>query len=341
MSTILECLEPVVGLSRNTDIEGYEEEYSDSLSGLFIDELQGLNLVNTCGVDVWNLLDRSRENAIKTLRSDLSQEATKWIQPKRGTFSGTIGTIQFNKLESTSTYFGARIFTNLTGVKNLITGITYLPTATGDQALYIFDDYDLIHTIAITGCVAGKQKRVTFDYELTAGNTYFLIQGSSAYRSKLTCCGTPWCFNTEKPCYNITKLHWSRWIMAAGITGTDINSRETWTRKNQFYSMAIHASFYCNIDSLICSEFSDFEGNETDRAIAHALQYKSGELFLNSIMDSGEINRFTLLGNEAMNFNRETYANRYKVMIEYAAANLDLNRTDCYSCKTQSKLVRI
>ena len=51
-------------------------------------------------------------------------------------------------------------------------------------------------------------------------------------------------------------------------------------------------------------------------------------------MDSEEVNRYTLLGVDGLTANMLYYEERYKAMIEFIAANIELNRSECLKCKT-------
>jgi hypothetical protein len=337
----MSCFDHIIGLVPEAGcFEGYEEEYSESLSGLFLSELQGIKLNDTCGMDVYELMLKARRNALLTLKTDISQEASRFVQPNRVPFSGDIGGVTFNRVKNTLGYYGMRVFTSIAGARIKYTGIKFMPYASGDFTLNVYSDFALLTTISITGCVAKVPKLVTFATPIvvTQGSTYFIIQGDVTYAGKMLCCGsTSWCFDINKPCYNTSKQLWQRWCMAAGISGADVNEREDWTKCSDNYGMAIMASFSCNMDELLCSDFSDFVNNENDRAFAFAWLYKTGEYFLNAIIDTGEVNRFTLLGSDALDFNRQEYNNRYKQMVLWYSNNMDLSRNDCFSCKGRSR----
>lgn len=51
-------------------------------------------------------------------------------------------------------------------------------------------------------------------------------------------------------------------------------------------------------------------------------------------MDSEEVNRYTLLGIDGLAANMAYYEERYKVMIEFIAANIELDRNECLKCKS-------
>ena len=335
-------LETIIGLAREEGcFEGWDDEYAESESGLYLSELQGIKLVDACGLEVYELMKRARANALLTLKNDITQEASRFIQPNRVPFSGDIGAVKFNYLNNTDGYYGVRIYTSVAGARIKYVGITFMPPATGNFELKVYSDFELLGTYPITGCTVKRPKQVLFSTPLmvTQGNTYFIVEGATAYTGKLTCCGsTSWCFDIDKPCYNTSKREWSNWCMVAGIHGANVDDRVDWKTFSKNYGLSVHASFTCNMDDLLYSEYSDFENNENDRALAFAYLYKTGEYFLNAVIDSGEVNRFTLLGHDAIDFNRAEYLKKYQQMVTWYTQNMKLIRNDCYSCKKTSRI---
>jgi len=343
MSTTPSCFDHIIGLiPAENCLEGYQDEYSESLSGLFLSELQGIKINDTCGLDVFELMLKARRNAILTVKTDITVLSSSNVQPARVPFSGDIGGVTFNRIKNTDGFYGMRLFTSIEGARIKYTGIKFMPYSSGNFVLNVYSDFELLATVPITGCTAKRPKVVTFSTPIvvTQGSTYFIVQGDLTYAGKMQCCGhTSWCFNIDKPCYNSSKPVWQKWVMAAGIHGADVNDRADWRTCVENYGMAVMASFTCNMDELLCSDFSDFENNENDRALAFAILYKTGEYFLNAIIDTGEVNRFTLLGSDALDFNREEYLKRYQQMILWYSDNLDLSRNDCFICKGRSRTI--
>ena len=94
--------------------------------------------------------------------------------------------------------------------------------------------------------------------------------------------------------------------------------------------MILHGNFLCDTSEMFCSDASDFIGNPVDNAIAQAIMYKTAEMLTVYIMDSPEVNRFTLLKTEALAENRAFYAENYAIMIDFIAENIE---HECYRCR--------
>lgn len=343
--SVINCQDKIIGFTRkHPDMDGYEAEYSVSESGLFVDELQGLSLIHTCPHDVWEMLKRARDLAWTALRQDLAMHIGKYVKPKRNQSTGDIAAIQFNGLHSAKTYAGLRLYSVVTGGKMILRGFTLLPSHTGLTEVAIVNDYEVLH-IETVNAVAKKPIKVLFalpmEIEL-AGNIYIVYEtAGNIYRNKLICGGCThhkWCFDTEKPCLSQSKEYWTEWVMAGGIEADDLDPDVLLNASvlNRANGLVLHASFVCDEDKILCSDVSDFRNNNTDRAVAFALWYKTGEFFLNEITGTGEINRYTLLGHDAINHNISFYMERYMQLLDFIAKTVDLSRTDCFSCNPKS-----
>jgi hypothetical protein len=98
--------------------------------------------------------------------------------------------------------------------------------------------------------------------------------------------------------------------------------------------LILHGDFTCDILGTLCTEYSDWIGNEIDFAIANAIWYKTGEFLATYIMDTEEVSRKTLLGVEQWNANRAYYNARYVTMVNFIAENFEAERNECLKCKS-------
>lgn len=343
MSEVLECYRSIVGMTQKRDcIAGYKEEYSESKSNLFLDELQGIVLNYTCGEDVWGMLDRSLVNAWQSFRNDISMAGG--VRPKRRQSSGDIGAIQFQTLIASKNYAGVRLFSNITGGSLILRGVTIMPSFTGNTVVRVYDDFEELYSQSVS--IQNKKPcRIQFDDALTlplSGNYYIFYEtNGTVYRNKLlcsSCTGTRWCFDINKPCYSQSRDFWTEWIMAAGVTFDGIDSRGLAPRNSKFMGLVLHGNFMCDEGRVLCDEASDFINNQTDRAIAFALRYKWGEMFLNEVVGSGDVNRWTLQGHEVIVQNVGYYQERYKELVDFIVDNIDLSKTDCFVCHPKYRM---
>lgn len=341
--SIYSCIDNIIGFTRREDscVDGYDPAYSDSESGLYVDELQGMSLRihDAMGghTDVWEKLVASRENAINTFKTDILQEVIKYKEPIRSYFNGDIGYKTFTRVTTKKTYNGLRMFSDIKGGKFTLRGVSLILDSTEAVNLEIYDEYDLLYTYPLTS-QAGRPKRTDITpLELPLDRNYYFVISSVGlpYNNKLTCgCGGyKWCFNTEDPCYRYSKDRWTEWSMVGGVQGDDLTIRDDWSISKNSNGMILHGNFTCSAFDSLCGEDSDFVNDPIDSSIAWAILYKTGEFMTNYVMDTGEVSRYTLLGVEALNENRIYYNKRYAVMVDYIAKNIPDEKTDCYRCR--------
>ena len=338
----------IIGLTRQEDgcVSGYDASFSQSDSGLFMNELQGMSLKILDSLDadpeIWIKMSNARENGINTFKTDIFSEILKYNEYTRQKFSGDIGRRQFNQVITKYPYHGMRMFSDVKGGIFTLRGITLNLNTTETVNLLIYDDFELLYTITIDS-VAGKPKLNTItpiEFNLI-GDLYFIFAPiGTPYNNKMTCgCGGyRWCFNRDRPCYKGSKDNWTLWAMIGGITGSDLNERDDWFVGQYAQGMRLHGDFRCDATNILCSESSDFVNNEVDRAMAFAILYKSAEYLTYDIMNSGEVSRWTLLGkDDVLNENMKYYQDRYVAMIDFIAQNIEPDRSECLRCKSQMK----
>lgn len=342
--SINSCFANVIGFSRSEDlcVDDWDASYAISESGLFVDELQGMSLRILDAVggkdSIWQMMDRARTNGINAFKTDIFGELLKYNEYRREKFTGDIGHRRFTQVISKDTYHGLRMFSDIRGGVFTLRGVTLNLNTTEVVNLLIYDDFELLHTIAISS-TAGKPKKTditAIDLDLN-GNYYFVYAPTGTpYNNKMTCgCGGyRWCFNTEKPCYNSSKDNWTQWAMVGGIHGTDLTTLDDWGVSQYAQGMRLHGEFKCDAMNMLCSDASDFENNEIDSAVAWAILYKTCEFLTYDIKNSGEVSRYTLIGNDSiLDTNMQYYSDRYVTLINFIAENIEPSRNECLKCR--------
>ena len=148
-------------------------ESTTSISGLYMDELEGISLkmidsVNPCEKGgLWDMMARARENAVKTFETELLACVSKVTKVKRKSFMGTIGERDWTGVITPSTDFmGIRFESpNINGGYMRIKSITTLmdTTATFDVHVYSNLEDAPIHTF--TGIESEALKRKSNDVD--------------------------------------------------------------------------------------------------------------------------------------------------------------------------------
>jgi hypothetical protein len=344
------CFSQVIGLTRKQDlcVEGYLPVYDDSLSGLYVDELPGMpqRWIDSLGgnYDIWEKYTNSFENAINAFKIDVLAEILKTKEPIRNKFIGDIGGKSFSSKLPSATYHGLRMYSDIWGGSFTLRGISLILDVTEAVDVLIYDDYDLLHTLHLNATANRPRYNAITPIELPLGsqsqqgnNYYFVYQTSGLpYSNQLSCnCGgTKWCFNIEHPCYKVSRDKWTEWSMVAGVSGTDLTLREDWGTGREAQGMILHGDFACDTLGIICSEHSDWSGNQIDLAIAWALNYKTGSFLTNYILGTEEVSRPVLLGTEQWVNNMTFYESRYKEMIVFIADHIETDRNECLKCKS-------
>jgi hypothetical protein len=338
------CFQNIFGLSRSEDlcVSGWDDSYAVSLSGSYLDEVEGMSLRNLDAVGgkntVWEMMDNARTNGINTFKTDIFPELLKYNQYRREKFQGEIGHRRFTAPITKDTYHGLRMFSDIRGGVFTLRGVTLNLNTTENVNLSIYDDFQLLHTVAISSD-AGKPKLTSITpIELDLNGNYYFIYApvGTPMNNKMTCgCGGyRWCFNTEKPCYNSSKENWTLWAMAGGIHGDVPADRDDWSVSEYAQGLRLYGDFKCDAMQMLCTDASDFENNEIDSAIAWAILWKSAQFLTYEIRNSQEVSRNLLLANDdVLNANMEYYSARYTVLINFIAENIEPSRNECLRCR--------
>jgi hypothetical protein len=66
---------------------------------------------------------------------------------------------------------------------------------------------------------------------------------------------------------------------------------------------------------------------------AYAIRYKAGMMLVQLILDSSHINRYTIMGREALYGKRAHFEKKYQEYVAYLCENTEITNTDCLICK--------
>lgn len=352
--SIPSCYSNIIGFSRkeNTCLDGgihgpWSASYATSDSGLYLDELPGMpqGFLGSLGgnYDIWEKMTNAMDNAIRAFKIDVLGEILKYKEPVRSRFKGEIGGKSFTTTLSDYSYHGLRMYSDVRGGSFILRGVYLILNVTEAITLNIYDEYDLLHSIALTSQAGRPLYNAITPITLPlqnegsfSGNYYFLYQTSGLpYNNKLgcNCAGQKWCFDIVNPCYHYSRDAWTEWSMIAGVAGNVLADRDDWLTSREGAGMILNGEFYCDVLATLCTDDADWTTNEVNFAIAHAIWYKTGEFLATYIMDSEEVSRKTLLGVEQWNANRQFYNARYVTMINFIAENFEDERNECLKCR--------
>jgi len=354
----LTCLENIIGLSR-TECPCYDTgkpgDSETTKSGLYLDELEGLDLrlVGSdieCGEDdVWEKMEKAIDIAKNTLRTDILGAITEFASSRRKTFLGNIGQKKSKTIiVPQTTWMGIKISNyDIKGGEFTLKGITTWMDQTDTFDVYIYNNIqdDPLLIIPNIESIAGQQKKnpLTPDPSLTFPLWSTDLCGDNGESSQLEyfIVYQPVGFNPRDnkiECGCARREEWTQWFDSHGITGNDVSTtelREAMPESDKANGLILDVSINCATADLICggeNEDLDQDNDPNARVIAKSIQLKAGEVLINDILNSGNINRITMMSREALYGKRAHYAKEYGYRIGWLGENMSITGNDCLGC---------
>jgi hypothetical protein len=372
MSSVPNCLDNIIGLSRSTcDCfdSGRPYDANESKSGRYLDETEGLNLNMTDAAadceqgSVWDILSRARSNALLNFKTDLMARLVSIYKHRRKAFSGLMGGGDFkNSLTNqTGDYAGVQIAcTNIIGGVMTIKRIGLVFDQTADFKIWIYDnvtesaliEYD-VHANANALTWFDLPSPLSLDMNNFGNDNprYWIVYPTGVYKPKdnrASCgCGGShykYYWNLEKPKFvSYEKYRWSEFVMFTGTTGSDItkDGRASWSTSQYLQGLLLDVDFKCKVQDLICTDAIDFDSNEVAATMAAAVQYKAAAFVIDNILASGNINRYTMTDKERLIGKKNTYQKEYADRVEWVAQKINVEANDCLVCDDFNDLIKI
>lgn len=360
MSIVIpECYESIIGLTR-TDCEcytGMPDSAHDSLSGLYIDELVGMSFIQSAqNCDTWNdlfnAMAKARDNAIASFQADTNALILQNFKMRRNPFYGGIGRVVESNVGLTAgNYLGVRFYCD-----NVKSGVLYIKSIgtifkdSGVISLMIYNNLgELLHTINLdTIANTHNQNSVAIELPLHSNYTdhleyFFLYQYDGVVRPKVndikcSCGSFKPRFDCNKPYYHVkheTVYGWADWLMVGGMNTESLPEFTDCgcSTNNYMYGLTFQVELRCKVGEVLCNEQLDFEGNPLAGAMALAIQAKAGEFLGNWVLQSGNLNRFTMINTDQFITDVANYKATYEQMIKYIVESVDITQNDCFACK--------
>jgi len=363
---LYDCYDYIIGLSRTEctceDPKGdFTLDFNTSYSGLYIDELEPLNILASleyCEDDVWEILDRARENAIKNFVSDGTRELLKQNKLRTQPYTGVIGrrTNTSDRALST-TYAGIhiickRIVGGQLTLKKIYTAFNFTGTVTvtvADNLGTTWGTYVLNTTED-----AWNENDIT-DLELPLWNDlvdnveYFIYytRGANQPRNNDLCCNCAkrLTFNANRPYYvygHTDAYRWAESFMVGGFDTDDISRFQEVTfdygGSDFMNGLSLEVDVDCDIGLALCKDSMNFMSDPLAIATAYAVLYKAAELLGNRLLNTKEQNYTKLVNRENLSREMLVWAAKYSELIEYIGKNTDIKKTDCLQCKDNLRI---
>jgi hypothetical protein len=345
-----ECLTNLIGITRSDDedvADALENEelgddwYRTTTSGLYLDELEGMISIKAVdqSQDTAEILatffTTGRDNAIKMLAEDIMVGLTKRAINAQKKYTGVIASKTSNGLADVTGagYAGMRLYTNPLkgGVITINTVYTMMNAdATFDIGVYKVERgstvAELVTTIPAVESQANTLKANTLTTPVVInlsqyGADYYLLYQPDGFtpRQNGISCG---CGYKE----NILRSY----MQVSGVAGNDVSTPQNFSSRNYAMGLALEVEAGCDTKRIICEAYNNDEAVKI--VMAYAARYKAGELTLEYVLRSDEINRYTMSQREALYGKRNHFKAEYNDRITWLVENIDTSLIDCYVC---------
>lgn len=170
MSLTGECFDKVFGLSRTTDdcFGTPPSGYDESASGLWLDEVPGLNLTRIFGsvpntAAGWDLMEKAREDGVRRFTNETIKFIKSGAKSKRGASKSLVASDKASKAVNLSrTFHGVEVvFANHVGGTATFTRIGGAFKFTGSVIVDVYDDETQVPIYSRTITATNNQRAWT------------------------------------------------------------------------------------------------------------------------------------------------------------------------------------
>lgn len=367
------CFENVFGLSR-TDCECFgtpPEGFDTTESGLYLDELPGLNLkklfeAKECSDQGWTIVTRAREAGIQRFNNEVLRYITANAKRKRTDTRSQIGDTKngTKTVNLTKTYHGLDLM-----LADMVGGVATVRriggyfkfSGTVDVSVYELGDDTPIATHSINA-VQNRLAWTEIDPLVLSMESpssenpryWFLFEpsgGQQALASKIASCGCSgkpkWDIGARQfeSAVTIDGQAWTAWAMASGTYGNTLADREDWVHNNETQGLLLDVDFKCNARTAICSGSPDYEQDPLQMTYAYGSRFAAGLELVEYITGSTRVNREAITNGDQLELLRVNYTKEMNSRAEYLGEQLSdepdegnphsgVNTySDCFACK--------
>lgn len=356
MSTIVDCLEGIVGIAHtNCECTGTPPEgFDSSMSGLYLDSLFDVNLfkgLENCSETFWEELIKARQVAIMDVQKDIFTHMR--VIPRRERFTGAIGSINTKKvLNKSQQYVGLRLYcADVVGGTMTINKIgTYFSQIGHTITVKVLDIFETeLYSFEIEVTEPYQDNILPYPIvlplhdDLLNNCEYFIVyeqNGHPAYANDIDCkCGSfkPY-FDRRRPYFNTQtgKSHgFAKWVMIGSYAG-DLTELDCLTDVSDTCMNGLvlrDVDIKCSTSQMFCLHDWNFE-DPFDVTVAFAILHKFGLYAVDYFLRSPEFDRENLINRDVLTTAKIDFLADYEKEIEYIASQFPLEETDCFECST-------
>lgn len=344
----MSCTDNIIGLSQTTCNcydTGKPVDYNTSKSGLFLDEIPGLELhmmkaVDDCATgNLWDRMSRSITNGLEQLTTELLACVQLNHTEQRKRFVGDIGQKSYTQIDTIAeTYAGIKFtvdYGSIKGGKLKIKTIGTFMNATTTITMYLYSNESttplqswVVNATALSFTANDVADiEVPLESDICDDLEYYLI-----YEVGENDPFQPIINKTDCGCNKDTLRQREAFASVDGIIGSDLTTMDEWQSRASAHGLIVGIEFWCATAELICKDEIDFTNDPWGKVLAHALRYKAGELLIEDILSSGEVNRYTMLDKERLWGKRNHYRKEYGSRVEWLCQEIDITDNDCLFC---------
>jgi hypothetical protein len=134
------------------------------------------------------------------------------------------------------------------------------------------------------------------------------------------------------------ELYFKNFASLAGVSGSDLNFLPNWNQSQTANGLAFDLEIGCDASNILCELYSSDLSYQ--KIISWALLYKAGEIVMEKVMGSGNVNIYSLQDREYLWGKRNHFKKEYDSRVIWFAEQTDISRvSNCFICNTDHKKV--
>lgn len=352
---MLACLEKLIGVSKLdcpcvTDglTQSEKDALVESTSGLYMDELPGglefkvLRHLDSCR-NLATIMLGARDRAIQRLQDDLIIAISNKYSKAVNDYRGQIGRPSYAVTLSNARQFqGMRlIVNNHTDATLKITRLRLIGNASVAVNLFVVrtleEDKGKNGVVVWTAGLNTSTNNFATATLPDGGLVLPLRDGNDVfeywiYFDRLLTAFLPKDCLIDCNCSKSGADALDSYFKIQGISFTDpADPLGSGSSDEYTHGFILDTEIRCETGPLICRQY--FENEEVRLSISQAANFKAGELALEEVMRSSEVNRYTLQKTEYNLGRRSHYSAQYKQRVEFVASAINATASDCFECK--------
>jgi hypothetical protein len=354
---MLTCLTDVIGVTTNecpcilSGLDGpTKEKLKLSKSGLYLDDVPGsvtineLKYIDYC-FNMAEMSFRAIASAQKIVDGDIKTALSSQYKPAKNKFMGNVGQLTYVTSLNASKRFQFMRLRPIEISDGVITvnRVRLVTDIAGEFPFYIYrtpaegNDIELIYTgsfnspggnlVASTGpefpVMPLSMTGTSYDYYFVwdRGET-----NAKPKDNKIDCnCGNGGIGGAEI------------YLEVTGGQGDSMNSVAQIPVDKMAHGLVIDVSITCQAGNVICREYD--QNDAVSVVLAWMMLFKSNQLLVQSIIDSGEINRYTMMDKEKLYGKRANFISEYNTRLNFLISTMDVTSSDCFICR-DNKIIK-